>query len=127
MYFASPQKAHKGTAFFGIMQICGDFLKDTNVFINKNDCFRWVRIQQFTKKQRPPKKGSLSFCCQTRIRRSDCACCNDCCFATLGNRTSSLSPSKQSLVGTPIRWVLIHEFRNKIRTSTKEILILLPN
>ena len=22
------QKAYKGTAFFGIMQICGDFLKD---------------------------------------------------------------------------------------------------
>ena len=67
------------------------------------------------------------FCCQTRIRRSACAYCNDCCFAALGNRTSSLSPSKQSLVGTPIRWVLIHEFRNKIRTSNKEILILLPN
>ena len=46
--------------------------------------------------------GSHLFCCQTRIRRSACACCNDCCFAALGNRTPSLSPSKQSLVGTPI-------------------------
>lgn len=66
------------------------------------DPYKWVRIQQFTKKQKTSQKGSLSFCCQTRIRRSACACCNDCCFATLGNRTSSLSPSKQSLVGTPV-------------------------
>ena len=39
-----------------------------------------------------------SFCCQTRIRRSVCACCNECCSATLGNRTSSLSPRQNGLV-----------------------------
>ena len=32
IYLASAQKAHKGTAFFGIMQIYGDFL---TVFIAK--------------------------------------------------------------------------------------------
>ena len=37
--------------------------------------------------------------CQTRIRRSACACCNDCCFAALGNRTSSLSPQIRNLRG----------------------------
>ena len=48
-----------------------------------------------TTKRKTSQKGSLSFCCQTRIRRSACACCNDCCFAALGNRTSSLSPSSE--------------------------------
>ena len=32
IYLASAQKAHKGTAFFGIMQIYGDFL---TVFVAK--------------------------------------------------------------------------------------------
>ena len=63
--------------------------------------------------------GSHLFCCQTRIRRSACACCNDCCFAALGNRTPSLSPSKQSLVGTPIKWVRIQQFIKKRKTSQK--------
>lgn len=63
------------------------------------DPYKWVRIQQFTKKQKTSQKGSLSFCCQTRIRRSACACCNDCCSATLSNRTSSLSPQIRNLRG----------------------------
>ncbi len=83
------------------------------------DPYKWVRIQQFIKKRKTSQKGSLLFCCQTRIRRSGCACCNDCCFAALGNRTPSLSPSKQSLVGTPIRWVRIQQFIKKRKISQK--------
>ena len=30
------------------------------------------------KKRKTSQKGSLSFCCQTRIRRSACACCKEC-------------------------------------------------
>ena len=35
---------------------------------------------------------------QTRIRRSACACCNECFPATFGNCTSSLSPRQNGLV-----------------------------
>ena len=75
-----------------------------------------------TKEIRPPKREAL-FCCQTRIRRSDCAYCNDCRSATLGKRTPSLSPSKRRLVGTPFWWVRIHEFINKTKDLPKGSLL----
>ena len=51
-----------------------------------------------TKEIRLPQREAL-FCCQTRIRRSDCAYCNDCRSATLGKRTPSLSPQIRNLRG----------------------------
>ena len=73
-------------------------------------------------KQKTSQKGSLSFCCQTRIRRSACACCNDCCFAALGNRTSSLSPQIRNLRG-PLQWVRIQQFTKKTKDSQMRIFL----
>ena len=79
-----------------------------------------------TKEIRLPQREVL-FCCQTRIRRSDCAYCNDCRSATLGKRTPSLSPSKRAWWGPLFDGFESMNLSTKQKTSQKGSLILLPN
>ena len=74
------------------------------------------------KRKKTSPKGSL-FCCQTRIRRSDCAYCNDCRSATLGKRTPSLSPSKRAWWGPLFDGFESMNLSTKQKTSQKGSLL----
>ena len=78
-------------------------------------------------KQKTSQKGSLLFCCQTRIRRSDCAYCNDCRSATLGKRTPSLSPHIRNLRGPQLGGFESMNLSKNKDLPEREIFVLLPN